>query len=47
MDTEEALWKILRDEYGIKSVKGLLDAIEKQDTIELSAFCLKGDCENG
>lgn len=41
MNRKEILWKILREEYGINSMKELDDAIKKQKKIDISIFCAK------
>lgn len=46
MDTESALWEMLKNDYGISTVGGLLTAIEKQATVDVSIFCSEEDCEN-
>ena len=39
MNRSEAIWEILKTEYGITSPKELLEAIEKQPRIDISVFC--------
>lgn len=40
MDTENEMFRILREEYGITNEKQLDEAIRKQGFLNLAPFCL-------